>query len=112
VSVTRGEVDRIAELALLRLQEGEAERLTREMNRILEHADRLRSVAGDLDARPGDGASEGGEVGTDSLEVLTGVRVRAAEEPDPLGCGPSDFAPRFKDGFFLVPPPRGVQAEP
>ena len=105
MSVTRADVDRIAELARLRLDEAEADRLTGEMNRILEHADRLRSV-GTTDVI--DTAKEVESSG----EEVRGARTDEPDGPDPMAHTPADFAPRFEDGFFVVPPPHGVQADP
>ena len=114
MSVTRADIDRIAELARLRLDDAEADRLTGEMNRILEHADRLRaaeSAAEDEKGAPaatGDGAP--GEGGSSDRDVR-GARVDGADGPDTLIHPPGDFSPRFEEGFFVVPPPHGVQAE-
>ena len=102
MSVDREEVDRIADLARLRLDEGEAERLTEEMNRILEHADRLREIPG----RPGEDADD-----ARPPSVMTGTRAEEADVPDPLTSGIEAFAPRTAEGFFLVPPPRGVTVD-
>lgn len=97
MSVDRHEVERIAGLAKLRFDEGEVARLTDELNGILEHVEALRGVA---DAAPADG---------DEPETqLASTRVGEDGEPDALGDGLGDIAPRWKDGFFLVPPPPGV----
>jgi len=102
MSVDREEVDRIADLARLSLDEGEAERLTEEMNRILEHADRLRGVSGQA----------GGETeGPALVSGMSGTRAAEANVPDPLASGVETFAPRTEAGFFLVPPPHGVTAD-
>lgn len=119
MSVDRTEVDRIARLARLRLGDEEAERLTEEMNRILEHAERLRdsgSSGGDHGTDPArggphdevDGADRAGE--RRSPTDLGGVRAEAGY-PDPLERGPHDIAPAWRDHFFVVPPPPGVTAE-
>jgi aspartyl/glutamyl-tRNA(Asn/Gln) amidotransferase C subunit len=102
MSVDREEVDRIADLARLHLDEGEAERLTEEMNRILEHAEGLRVVSGRQD-----GESER----TTLLSGMSGTRAAAANVPDPLASGIETFAPRTESGFFVVPPPHGVTAD-
>jgi len=101
MSVDREEVDRIADLARLRLDEVEAERLTEEMNRILEHADRLREVPG----------REGRTVAAVPPTGISGTRASEANVPDPLASGIETFAPRTESGFFLVPPPHGVTAD-
>lgn len=100
MSVDREEVGRIAELARLRLEDDEIDRLTGDMNRILGYADRLRGyAAGGKQAEKGGAGGEGGE-----------GREDASEMPDPLSSGPESFAPRFEEGFFVVPPPPGVTA--
>ncbi len=101
MSVDRGEVDRIAALARLRLDGAEARRLVDEMNRILEHADRLREAV--LEDGPEDLDPSEGEMG--------GVRLSGAGDVDRLHRPPSDFAPDFSEGFFVVPSPRGVSAD-
>ena len=105
VSVDRREVERIAELARLRLDPSEVERLTREMNRILEHAERLTREASE---RNGRGAPRG--------DAAEGLPPRGSEgggelEPDPLERPPDAFAPEMREGFFVVPPPPGVVAD-
>ncbi|MDA0328957.1 MAG: aspartyl/glutamyl-tRNA amidotransferase subunit C [Gemmatimonadetes bacterium] len=98
MSVDRDEVARIAALARLRLQDGEAERLTDEMNRILAHAVRLRGLppVGSQAIPPAGHATD------------NGTRAAEAEEADPLSAGIEDFAPRSEGGFLVVPPPSGV----
>ena len=124
MSVTRDDVRRIAELARLTLDEDEAERLTDEMNRILEHVDRLAEAARggapdrpgthagqpSVDDGPGDtsGAKDHHEKPTHA--AISGTREGSDPEPDRLIRPPADFAPRFEEGFFVVPPPHGVQA--
>lgn len=98
MSVDRGEVERIAALAKLRLEDDEADRLTEEMNRILEHAARLRGLA--VDATEADA-----DTGPD---LTSGTRSAGAEEPDELLRPPGSFAPDMREGFFVVPPPPGV----
>lgn len=95
--VDRREVERIAELARLRFDADEVERLTRELNGILAHVDALRTV--EDAAREADDASHA---------QLAGTRADESGEPDPLGAGPSSIAPRWADGFFVVPAPPGV----
>lgn len=137
MSVDREEVERIGRLAKLRLTDDEADRLTDEMNRILEHAERLRGLeeasgagraieGGDAgsgqaaereaDEREADEKGVGGE-GPDVARATdpggpepSGTRSPAAETPDPLRVGPSAFAPDVREGFFVVPPPPGVVA--
>ena len=98
MSVDRAEVERIAALARLRLDEEEAERLTAEVNQILEHATRLRGLeaAGEAAVQAPVGMGPGG------------ARTAEAETPDRLHSPLEDFAPQMEGGFFLVPPPPGV----
>lgn len=100
MSVDREEVERIARLARLRFDDGEVERLTKELNGILEHVEALRALTG--------AASVEGEPPSESRPS---TRSAAAGEPDVLETGPERMAPRWVDGFFVVPPPPGVLAE-
>ena len=102
MSVSREEVERIARLARLRLDDEEVDRLTRDMSRILEHAERLRDVDGGAgsDARPSDA----------DADAASGTRPPEADRPDPLHAPLQDFAPDVRDGLFAVPPPPGVVA--
>ena len=91
MTVERSEVTRIAALAKLQLEGHEIERLTKELNDILEHCRALEQV--------------------DLLEE-TGVKASAASAPermpgslarDELAVSLSDLAPANQEGFFLVP---------
>lgn len=105
MSVGRDEVERIAQLARLRLDPSEVERLTEEMNRILAHAMRLRAVTGGevgdrsdpFDGDPRDGAAKG-----------SGTRASEEIAPDALARSLTVLAPDIRNGFFVVPPPPGV----
>ena len=72
--------------------------MTRGLNQILEHVDALASLddEGTL-AAPG--------------PTLPSMRAEERTGADPERLDPSGVAPRWKDGFFLVPPPPGVHAE-
>jgi len=91
VSVTRGEVRRIAGLGRLVLTQEEEGRLTDEMNRILEHVEAL----GRVDVT--------GVEGTEGLFQEGTPFRRAGAGPDPLQGHPSGFAPDWREGFFVVP---------
>lgn len=122
MSVDRHEVRRIADLAKLRLDEEEVDRLADEMSRILGHAERLRGLpraedeSSEADGleRAEDATSEGG--GPERApETVSGGPDPAFGRPDPLARPPESFAPSMRDGFFTVPPPPGVstgEAEP
>jgi aspartyl/glutamyl-tRNA(Asn/Gln) amidotransferase C subunit len=103
MSVERKDVERIAELARLSFNEGEIDRLTEEMGRILAHATTLR---GQTELSATDETYE-----RDPREGRNGTRAEEAEVADPLCVPIADVAPRFQEGLFVVPPPPGVHAE-
>lgn len=112
MSVDRDEVTRIAELAKLDLDAAEADRLTQEMNRILDYAERLRGL--DPSSTPVEDtvAGAGDFAGTSAADAATEAGPRDggsdASGADPLIHPPSAFAPEMQEGFFTVPPPPGV----
>lgn len=113
MSVGRDEVARIAALARLRLDPAEVDRLTRDMNRILEHATRLRKVAHtgrDVSPTTGSPAPAPGADADASTSTSSpgGTRGADGDVPDELATKPEAFAPHMVDGFFVVPPPPGV----
>lgn len=126
MKIEDAEVARIAALAHLEIDPAEAQRMAADMRAILGHADRLEAVAdepGD-DARKADvtpaapAAPEAAAPGTAAPETaggdpdVGGVRsVGAVDGPDPLSRGPEVWAPSWAEGFFVVPPPPGVQAD-
>lgn len=97
MSVDRADVARIAELARLSLDDDEAERLTGELNRILDHVEALRALG---EVEP--------PVAAQPREA-TSTRAREDGAPDALMRRPDEFAPRWSEGFFVVPPPPGVR---
>lgn len=106
MSVDRAEVERIAKLAQLRFADAELDRLTDEMNRILGHAERLA-----LNDDGAGAAATGHAPDGFARDALAGVRDAGLRAPDRLSDPPESFAPRWQDGFFVVPPPPGVTAE-
>ena len=98
MSVRRSEVERIAELAHLSFDDDELERFTTELNEILEYVESLRSLE----------ASTVEEGVTSDPDVRSTRREGGA--PDEV-ADVGGIAPRFEDGFFVVPPPPGVSAE-
>jgi aspartyl-tRNA(Asn)/glutamyl-tRNA(Gln) amidotransferase subunit C len=91
VAVTLDDVRHIAALARLGLTDARAEVLVGELNTILRHMDVLSKV--DTDG-VGPGGAAGGE----------GLRLRPDTGPPiPLVRPIDTFAPRTRDGFFLVP---------
>jgi aspartyl-tRNA(Asn)/glutamyl-tRNA(Gln) amidotransferase subunit C len=91
MSVTLEEVQRIARLAELDVSEEALPPLAEQMSRILEYVAQINAVP----------ASEGVKPFVPGPDA---VRFRADEvKPWPLAFGPAEFAPVFRDGFFLVP---------
>lgn len=92
MNVTPAEARRIAVLAHLKLDEDELERLTGELNRILEHVVALGGLelsdVSDVEALAG---------------ALPSLRGAEAEAPDALVRGPEAAAPDYREGFFVVP---------
>ena len=101
MSVTRADVVKIAALARLELGQEELERLTTELNGILEHVDRLTSL--DL--------VETSDLTPQIRSPLSATRAEAAEDPDALNRPPSSFAPDWRENFFVVPPLPGMHRE-
>ena len=91
MSVTHDEVRRIAQLAELDVSDEALALLGEQMSRILEYV-------AQIDAVP---ASEGVKPFVPGPDA---VRFRPDEvKPIPLARPPSDMAPAFKEGYFLVP---------
>ena len=91
MSVSREDVLRIARLAELDVDEETLPELAEQMSRILDYVAQLSAV-------PANGALKVFVPGPDA------IRFRADEvNPPPLAFGPADFAPAFKEGFFVVP---------
>lgn len=87
---------KVAELARLRLEPEEAERLQQELSRILDHVDSLSQVDGvalmdDL----------GGQPSADGSAAVASFTAR--HPPDPLPVDPTGLAPQWEEGFFVVP---------
>ena len=98
MSVSARDVQRIGELARLHLEDDELECLTLDLNAILRHVDSLRDLGSTK--RPEDSSQIGSK--------LTPVSHEHVEGPDKLCEMPEDFAPEWKEGFFIVPAPPGV----
>ena len=91
MSVTRDEVLRIARLAELEVDEETLPELSEQMSRILDYVAQLSAV-------PANGTVKIFVPGPDA------IRFRTDEvSPWPLAFGPAEFAPAFKEGFFVVP---------
>jgi aspartyl-tRNA(Asn)/glutamyl-tRNA(Gln) amidotransferase subunit C len=91
MSVSREEVLRIAQLAELDVDEEALATLAAQMSRILDYAAQLSAV-------PANGTVKVFVPGPDA------IRFRADDiTPSGLAFGPDEFAPDFKEGFFVVP---------
>lgn len=91
MSVSRDEVLRIAQLAELDVDEETLPELAEHMSRILDYVAQLGAV-------PANNGVKTFVPGPDA------IRFRADEvSPSPLAFGPDEFAPAFKEGFFVVP---------
>ena len=91
MSVSRDEVLRIAQLAELDVDEEALPALAEQMSRIIDYVAQLSAV-------PANGGVKVFVPGPDA------IRFRPDEvNPAPLAFGPAEFAPAFKEGFFVVP---------
>ena len=91
MSVSREEVLRIAQLAELDVEEDQLAEVAAHMSRILDYVAQLSAI-------PTNGTVKTFVPGPDA------IRFRADEvAPPPLSFGPDEFAPAFKEGFFVVP---------
>jgi aspartyl-tRNA(Asn)/glutamyl-tRNA(Gln) amidotransferase subunit C len=91
MSVSREEVERIAHLAELQVDEAALAGLVDQLSRILDYVAQIATVAGAESAPP-------------FLPGPAAARFRTDEvRPAPLAFGPDQMAPAFRDGFFLVP---------
>jgi len=91
MSVTHDDVLKIARLAELAVSDEALPELAAQMSRILDYVAQINSVP----------ASEGVKPFVPGPDA---VRFRPDEvKPAPLAFGPAEFAPAFRDGFFLVP---------
>jgi aspartyl-tRNA(Asn)/glutamyl-tRNA(Gln) amidotransferase subunit C len=91
MSVSRQEVERIARLAELHVDDAALPALTVQMSRILDYVSQIAAVPG-----------------TETVQPFTAgpaaLRFRADEvRPVPLALTPAQIAPSFRDGLFLVP---------
>ena len=88
MSVTRAEIQRIAHLAELAVDDQTAAELEQQLNRILGYVEQLR------------GLPAGDDTGADARAV----RLRKDElSADPLAGPPAAWAPAMKGGLFTVP---------
>jgi aspartyl-tRNA(Asn)/glutamyl-tRNA(Gln) amidotransferase subunit C len=93
MSITHEEILQIATLARLRLTDSESEELSHDLSQILEYVDTLASLQVPEGERLELGPSDAPE------------REAGQIPPDPMARPPTDSAPDFRDGFFVVPSP-------
>jgi aspartyl-tRNA(Asn)/glutamyl-tRNA(Gln) amidotransferase subunit C len=91
VTVKREEVEHVARLAALAVDEKSLDELTRQIGRILDYVSQLENVADDF---PDDGRGYPGP-----RQPLREDRV----QHEPLALPLEKMAPVFRDGLFLVP---------
>lgn len=100
--IDEGTVRRIAELARLELDDDEVRRLAGELASILGHFEALDEAEAE-GAGAGEGADVDGEAG-DAVHRDLSPRLRTdVPSSDPLGRPPSETAPDWRDGYFVVP---------
>lgn len=100
MAIDRGEVKGIAKLAHLALEEGEVERMARELSSILSYVEQI----GGLDL-------EGVEPLAIAAERSDPLREDREGECDPLLQPPESLAPEWRAGFFLLPRLPALDAE-
>jgi aspartyl-tRNA(Asn)/glutamyl-tRNA(Gln) amidotransferase subunit C len=88
VGVTRKDVEKIAQLAELAVDDAAARELEQQLSRILDYVAQLAEVR-----------DEAGVAGDERAARLRADTLAA----DPLSRPPQAFAPAFKDGLFTVP---------
>ena len=89
--VSREEVEKIARLAELQVDEAALPALAEQLSRILDYVAQIAGVAASESAQP-------------FVPGPAAIRFRPDEvRPAPLAFGPERMAPQFRDGFFLVP---------
>jgi aspartyl-tRNA(Asn)/glutamyl-tRNA(Gln) amidotransferase subunit C len=91
MSIGRDQVLHVARLAELAVDAQELERLVDQMNRIVDYVAQLDQVATEPQA-------EAFLPGPSSVALRNDV-----EGAKPLARPPSELAPEFREGFFLVP---------
>ena len=95
--ITSEDVLKIARLAELAVDEAEVERLTTQLDAIV-------GYVAQLDALPAEPGAEGFHPGPAELAW----RVDEVR-PQPLAIPPSELAPEFRNGFFVVPRLTGME---
>jgi aspartyl-tRNA(Asn)/glutamyl-tRNA(Gln) amidotransferase subunit C len=93
MSISREEILQIAKLARLRLTDSESDDLSHDLSQILEYVDTLSSLP----------EPEGDLLGLGPADAPE--REAGQIPPDPMAHSLGDFAPDFRDRFFVVPSP-------
>jgi aspartyl-tRNA(Asn)/glutamyl-tRNA(Gln) amidotransferase subunit C len=88
VGVTRGDIEKIAALGELAVDDAAAAELERQLTRILDHVAQLSEVTDDA---------------TSAVDERAARLRRDVVDPDPLSRTPQEIAPAFAEGLFLVP---------
>jgi len=88
VSVTRQDIEKIAALAELGVDDAAAAELERQLTRILDYVAQLSEVTDDATA---------------AVDERAARLRRDVVDPDPLSRTPQEIAPAFADGLFTVP---------
>ena len=113
VTVTIQEIHRIAALARVRLDQGEAKRMARDMSSILEHMAVLDEVAPEPAPTSGVPRGEGSRRPVGEASDGSGARTgEGPTTPDPLERPLEGIAPDWRDGLFIVPRLPGVAGAP
>lgn len=86
--VTRTDIEKVAALAELGVDDASAAELQRQLTRILDYVAQLSEVTDD---------------GTSAVDERAARLRRDVVDPDPLSRTPKEMAPAFKDGLFTVP---------
>lgn len=97
MAIDRSTIRRIAQLSRLRLSDAETERLTRDCVAILEYFETIREIESD-------GASSA------STERPAPLR-EDRPDGDTLQRPPSEMAPAWRDGYFVLPRLPAMDAE-
>ena len=86
--VTRKDIEKIAALAELGVDDASAAELEKQLTRILDYVAQLSEVTADA---------------TSALDERAARLRRDVVDPDPLSRPPQEIAPAFTDGLFTVP---------
>lgn len=87
MTIERAQLEKIAKLARLQLDDDELDRLTHDCRLILDYFETVRALTSTLAG------------GDDASTPLREDRV----SPDRLSGSPADIAPSWRDGFFILP---------